>query len=222
MKEIHGQRSSPWWKSQIIQKYSNGTWIWQKTMSFQNDKYSVENYPYEGCLRQSKRLKAIHPQMNIQMRNYRLLTQMPGELEHAVNCRCNHNLTLNDIANTLQDYKDKPRERVAEVAKKTDFCHKCGSTDHYSNNCPKAKKKAYAIEKVPVEEYPTEESDSDSMEDAIREQSDKEKDPREEFLVEYQEESPLEIQKIVTGALLSEEGLALSKLGLTYGGLRIW
>ncbi|MBW0499338.1 hypothetical protein O181_039053 [Austropuccinia psidii MF-1] len=26
----------------------------------------------------------------------------------------------------------------------------------------------------------------------------------------------------VTGALLSEEGPALSKLGLTYGGLRIW
>ncbi|MBW0570951.1 hypothetical protein O181_110666 [Austropuccinia psidii MF-1] len=32
IKEIHGRRSWPWWKSQIIQKYSNGTWIWQKTM----------------------------------------------------------------------------------------------------------------------------------------------------------------------------------------------
>ncbi|MBW0556619.1 hypothetical protein O181_096334 [Austropuccinia psidii MF-1] len=32
MKEIHGRRNWPWWKSQIIQKYSNGTWIWQKTM----------------------------------------------------------------------------------------------------------------------------------------------------------------------------------------------
>ncbi|MBW0558534.1 hypothetical protein O181_098249 [Austropuccinia psidii MF-1] len=28
MKEIHGRRSWPWWKSKIIQKYSNGTWIW--------------------------------------------------------------------------------------------------------------------------------------------------------------------------------------------------
>ncbi|MBW0491171.1 hypothetical protein O181_030886 [Austropuccinia psidii MF-1] len=25
MKEIHGRRNWPWWKSQIIQKYSNGT-----------------------------------------------------------------------------------------------------------------------------------------------------------------------------------------------------
>ncbi|MBW0558143.1 hypothetical protein O181_097858 [Austropuccinia psidii MF-1] len=34
------------------------------------------------------------------------------------------------------------------------------------------------------------------MGDAIREQSHEEEDPREEFLVEYQEETPLEIQDI--------------------------
>ncbi|MBW0472724.1 hypothetical protein O181_012439 [Austropuccinia psidii MF-1] len=31
-KELNGRRSWPYWKSQIIQKYSNGTWIWKKTM----------------------------------------------------------------------------------------------------------------------------------------------------------------------------------------------
>ncbi|MBW0541932.1 hypothetical protein O181_081647 [Austropuccinia psidii MF-1] len=40
------------------------------------------------------------------------------------------------------------------------------------------------------------ESDSDSMGDAIREQSDEEKEPKEEFLVEYQGETPIEIQDI--------------------------
>ncbi|MBW0515303.1 hypothetical protein O181_055018 [Austropuccinia psidii MF-1] len=34
------------------------------------------------------------------------------------------------------------------------------------------------------------------MGDAIREQSDEEQEPREEFLVEYQDETPLEIQDI--------------------------
>ncbi|MBW0509742.1 hypothetical protein O181_049457 [Austropuccinia psidii MF-1] len=114
--------------------------------------------------------------MNTQMTNHELLTQLPGELEHAVKFRCNPNCTLDDIANTLQDirkrthigkfslyrsisfkekqtlrveYKDKPRERVAEVAKKKKTCHNCGSTDNYANNCPKAKKKVYAIGKVP-------------------------------------------------------------------------
>ncbi|MBW0570992.1 hypothetical protein O181_110707 [Austropuccinia psidii MF-1] len=46
MKEIHGRRNWPWWKSQIIQKYSNGTWIWKTTMSFDNDKYSMDKDPY--------------------------------------------------------------------------------------------------------------------------------------------------------------------------------
>ncbi|MBW0589172.1 hypothetical protein O181_128887 [Austropuccinia psidii MF-1] len=80
MKEIHDRRNWPWWKSQIIQKYRNGTCIWQKTISFENDKYSVDKDPYGWYLRQSKRLKAIDHQINIQMRNHKLLTQMPGEL----------------------------------------------------------------------------------------------------------------------------------------------
>ncbi|MBW0529308.1 hypothetical protein O181_069023 [Austropuccinia psidii MF-1] len=140
------------------------------------------------------------------MRNQTLLTQIPGELEHAVKCRCNHNFTLDDIANTLQDvrkranigkytpykssgfkekhpfrveFKDKPRERVP-------LCQQLS----------KGKEKVYATEKVPEEEHSTEDSESDSMGDAIREQSDEEQDPREEFLVEYQEETPLEIQDI--------------------------
>ncbi|MBW0578076.1 hypothetical protein O181_117791 [Austropuccinia psidii MF-1] len=211
MREIHGRRNWPWWKSQIIQKYINGTWIWQKTMSFENDKYSVDKDPYEWCLRQSKRLQAIEAQMNIQMRNHTLLTQLLGELEHAVKCRFNQNCTLDDIANILQDirkrtnigrfslyrssslkerqplrvdFKDKPRETVEEVAKKNNSCHNCGSTDHYANNCPKKKKKVYAIEKVPEEESPTEDSESDSMGDDIREPPDDDQDPREEFLVE--------------------------------------
>ncbi|MBW0490935.1 hypothetical protein O181_030650 [Austropuccinia psidii MF-1] len=76
---------------------------------------------------------------------------------------------------------------MAEVTKKKNPCHNCGSTDHYANNCPKAKKKFYAIEKVPEERSPTEDSESDSMGDAIREQSDEDQDPREDFIVEYQE-----------------------------------
>ncbi|MBW0496385.1 hypothetical protein O181_036100 [Austropuccinia psidii MF-1] len=201
-------------------------------MSFDNDKYSVDKDPYEWCLRQSKRLKAIDPQMNIKMANHNLLTQLPGELEHAVKCRCSQNCTLDDIANTLQDtrnrtkigkftpykssgfkekqpfrveFKDKHKERLAEVAKKKNSCQNCGSTAHYPNNCPKAKKKVYAIEKVPEEESPTEDSESDCMSNAIRKPSDDDQDPREEFLMEYQEETPLEIQDIHLEAGMPQE-----------------
>ncbi|MBW0542394.1 hypothetical protein O181_082109 [Austropuccinia psidii MF-1] len=139
------------------------------------------------------------------MRNHKLLTQISGELDNSVKCRCNHNRTLDEITNTLQDirkrtnignytpykssgfkekqpfrveFKDKPRERVAEVANKKNSCHNCGSTDYYAKNCPKEKKKGYAIEKVREEESPTEPSDSGSIGDAIRDQSDEEQDPR--------------------------------------------
>ncbi|MBW0505782.1 hypothetical protein O181_045497 [Austropuccinia psidii MF-1] len=139
---------------------------------------------------------------------------MPGELEHAVKCRCNQNCTLDGNSNTSQDVrertnigkytpykssgfkekqplrvelKDKPRERVAEVTKKKNSCHNCGSTDHYAKSCTKERKKVYDIAKVPEEESQTEDYESESMADAIREQSDEEQDQREEFLVEYQE-----------------------------------
>ncbi|MBW0484628.1 hypothetical protein O181_024343 [Austropuccinia psidii MF-1] len=151
-------------------------------MSFENDTYLWDKDPYEWCLGQSEKLESIDLQMNILMRNYKLLTQMPGELENAVKWRCNQNGTLDDIANTLQDLskrpnigkhtkykssgfkekqpfrvklKEKPRERVEEVTKRKNYCHNCGSTDHYASNCPKAEKKVYAIEKVPEEEFPT-------------------------------------------------------------------
>ncbi|MBW0533223.1 hypothetical protein O181_072938 [Austropuccinia psidii MF-1] len=196
MKELHGRRNWPWWKSQIIQKNRNVTWIWQKTMSFENYKYSVDKDPYELCLRQYERLKAIDPQMIIQMKNHKLLTQIPGELEHAVRFRCNKGFTLDDISNTLQDvrkqtnigkysqyrsssfkykepfrveFKDKAKERLEEVTKKKKYCH------NYS------------------------------MGDAIREQSDEDQAPREELLVEYQEETQLEIKEIQLEAEIPQD-----------------
>ncbi|MBW0548988.1 hypothetical protein O181_088703 [Austropuccinia psidii MF-1] len=88
MKEISGRRNWPWWKSQIIQKYSNDTWIWEKTLSFGDDRYTVDKDPYDWCLRQSKRLIAIDPQITTEIRNHKLLNKLPGELENSVKCRC--------------------------------------------------------------------------------------------------------------------------------------
>ncbi|MBW0497826.1 hypothetical protein O181_037541 [Austropuccinia psidii MF-1] len=194
MKEIYRRRTWPWWKSSITQKYSNGTWIWKGTMPFEKDKYSLDKDTYEWCLRQSKRLKAIDPQMNIQMINHKLLIQIPGELEHAVKCRCNHNCTLHDIANTLKDIRNRTNIGKYSPYKSSGLeRNNLSGRNHYANNCPKAKKKVYAIEKVPEEESTTEDSESDSMGDATRDQSDEYQHPREEFLVEYQEETPLEI-----------------------------
>ncbi|MBW0544845.1 hypothetical protein O181_084560 [Austropuccinia psidii MF-1] len=166
-------------------------------MSFENEKYSVDKDPYEWCLRQSKRLKAIDPQMNIQMRNHKLLTQPPVELEHAVKCRCNYNFTLDDIANTLQDIRKRTNIGKFTPYRSSGFKEKQPFREDFKDK-PKerAKKKVYAIGKVPEQESPTEDSESGSMDDAIRESSDDEQDPKEELLEEYQEETPLEIKDI--------------------------
>ncbi|MBW0473700.1 hypothetical protein O181_013415 [Austropuccinia psidii MF-1] len=191
MKEIHGKRSWPWWKSQIIQKYSNGTWIWQKTMSFENDKYSVDKDPYEWCLRQSKRIKAIAPQINIQINDISNTLQDVRKRKNIGRYSQFISSSFKEKQPFRVDFKDKPKEKIAEVSKKKNTCHNCGSTDNYSNNCPKEKKKVYAIEQVPEEESPTKDSESDSMGDAIREQSDDDQDPIEAILVEYQEETQI-------------------------------
>ncbi|MBW0514416.1 hypothetical protein O181_054131 [Austropuccinia psidii MF-1] len=147
MKEIHGRKDWPWWKSQIIKKYSND---------------DIANT-----------LQDIRKRTNIgkftQYKSIGFKEKQPFRVE----------------------LKDNPKKRVAEVEKKKNSCHNCGSRDYYANNCPKAKEKVYSIEKVPEEESQTEDSKSDSMGDAIREPSDDDQDQREEFPVEYQEETPL-------------------------------
>ncbi|MBW0483280.1 hypothetical protein O181_022995 [Austropuccinia psidii MF-1] len=76
--------------------------------------------------------------------------------------------------------------------------------DHYYDNCTKAKKKLYAIEKVPEEAKQEGDSESDSISDAISKNSNDDKDPREEFLGEYQEEAQMEVLDIQFEAGLSQ------------------
>ncbi|MBW0472970.1 hypothetical protein O181_012685 [Austropuccinia psidii MF-1] len=169
-------------------------------MSFENDKYSVDNDPYEWCLSQSKRLKSIDPQIIIQMRNHKLVTQIPGELEHAVKCRCTQNCTLDDIANTLQEVRKRTNIWEYSPYKSSGFKDKQPFRVELKGKPrereEEAKKKVYVIEKVPEEESLTEDSESDCIGDAIREQSYNDQDPREELLVEYKGETPLEIKDI--------------------------
>ncbi|MBW0468496.1 hypothetical protein O181_008211 [Austropuccinia psidii MF-1] len=139
--------------------------------------------------------------MKIQMRNHKLLTQLPGELYNEVKFMCSKSCTLDDIYDTFQyvskttdiekfsPYKGntvrekqsfraenskKTREKVTEVTKRENSCHNYGSK-YYYYSCPKAKKKIYSIEQVPEEEIQAEDSESYSMGDSIRENSDDDK-----------------------------------------------
>ncbi|MBW0557052.1 hypothetical protein O181_096767 [Austropuccinia psidii MF-1] len=39
------------------------------------------------------------------MRNHKLFTKLPGDLEHSFKCRCSKEYTLDEISNTLQEVK---------------------------------------------------------------------------------------------------------------------
>ncbi|MBW0465075.1 hypothetical protein O181_004790 [Austropuccinia psidii MF-1] len=105
----------------------------------------------------------------------------------------------------MVENQDKPRENVAEVTKSKKSCHNCGSRDHYAKNCQKKKKKIYAIEQVPEEEIQAEDSESYPISYCIRENSDDDQDPIEEFLVEHQEATQLKIQEIQLEAGLPQD-----------------
>ncbi|MBW0533610.1 hypothetical protein O181_073325 [Austropuccinia psidii MF-1] len=105
MKDIHGRRNWQWWRSQIIQKYRNETWIWQRTLSFGNDRYTVEKDPYDECLRKSKRLIAIDPHITTEMTNQKLLKKLSGDLEHGLKFRFSKESNLDEISTTLQEVR---------------------------------------------------------------------------------------------------------------------
>ncbi|MBW0470246.1 hypothetical protein O181_009961 [Austropuccinia psidii MF-1] len=81
------------------------------------------------------------------------------------------------------DRKEKPWEKVSAVRNKRKVFHNCASTGHYTNNLSKAKRKIYAIVEVPGEEAHTEGCDSDSIGNAIINNSDEDQDQIEENVV---------------------------------------
>ncbi|MBW0488741.1 hypothetical protein O181_028456 [Austropuccinia psidii MF-1] len=79
----------------------------EKTISFENDKYSVDSAPSEWCIKQYKRLKSMDLHKNNPMRNKKLLIGFSGELEHASIGRCNKDGTVDYISNTLKEVRKK-------------------------------------------------------------------------------------------------------------------
>ncbi|MBW0501541.1 hypothetical protein O181_041256 [Austropuccinia psidii MF-1] len=59
MKEIHGRRNWPWWKSQIIQKYSNGRFIRQKMSNLKMTSIQWTTIHINGVLESLKDLKPL-------------------------------------------------------------------------------------------------------------------------------------------------------------------
>ncbi|MBW0519375.1 hypothetical protein O181_059090 [Austropuccinia psidii MF-1] len=118
------------------------------------------------------------------MRNYKLLTKLPGDLEHAVKCRCSKEFTLDEISNTLQEVRIRTsigrynnhstgnnRENPTLEAKETHdsdseittgFCNR-ESPNHCADNFTKYREEIFAREKETRKDQEGHECDSDSV-----------------------------------------------------------
>ncbi|MBW0563850.1 hypothetical protein O181_103565 [Austropuccinia psidii MF-1] len=103
-------------------------------------------------------LIAIDPHITTEMRNHKLLSKLPGDLEHEVKCRCSKESTLDEISTTLQEVRirtsisrynthstgDKRENPTLEAKESHDSdseittgFHNYESPNHYAENTPK-------------------------------------------------------------------------------------
>ncbi|MBW0537923.1 hypothetical protein O181_077638 [Austropuccinia psidii MF-1] len=108
-------------------------------------------------LKEKDRLTAIHPDISEKMEHKRILRKSGGEFGHCIRSRCIEPLSEEDYINSMEDittrtkigrngYKPpmdnktsgKPILKPNKPHDKAPLkCHKCGSTSHLANTCPK-------------------------------------------------------------------------------------
>ncbi|MBW0509008.1 hypothetical protein O181_048723 [Austropuccinia psidii MF-1] len=109
------------------------------------------------------------------MRNHKLLTKLPGDLEHAVKCICSKEPTLDEMSTTLQ-----------EVMIRTSIgFHNCESPNYYADNSPKDREEIFSREQETRKDQEGHEPDSDSVGNGCGNNPYSEPNPHEEHLVEF-------------------------------------
>ncbi|MBW0566714.1 hypothetical protein O181_106429 [Austropuccinia psidii MF-1] len=148
--------------------------------------------PMSQFLKQKDRLTALHPDMSEKMVHKMISRKCGGDIEHSIRRRCIEPCSKEDYINAMEDittrtkigrnwYKppidnkssgkpiskpNKPQDRAPLK------CHKCGSTPHLANNCPKKTRiNEIEIEKVEdtkeTNDVSLHESDSEPSENKV-------------------------------------------------------
>ncbi|MBW0547407.1 hypothetical protein O181_087122 [Austropuccinia psidii MF-1] len=190
MRQDHGKHSWPWWKELIISKWANNSWRFEMENSFEEAFFNIErDRAMSWFLKQKDRLPSLHPDMSETMVHKRILRNCGGDLEHAIKSRFIEPCSKEDYINAMENittrtkigrnwYKPpmdnktsgKPIPKPNKPHKKASIkCHKCGSTPHLANACPKKTRiNEIEIEKDDTKEthdVPVHESDSEPSEE---------------------------------------------------------
>ncbi|MBW0592755.1 hypothetical protein O181_132470 [Austropuccinia psidii MF-1] len=84
-RQAHGYQSWTWWKTQIINKWANDSWIFKFETAFESTKFdSNKETSLPWFCQQRDRFTALYPDMSGFMIHRKILRQCGGDLEHAV------------------------------------------------------------------------------------------------------------------------------------------
>ncbi|MBW0569523.1 hypothetical protein O181_109238 [Austropuccinia psidii MF-1] len=176
IKGIYGRRNWPWWRSQIIQKYTNDTWIWQKALSFGNDRYTNE----VKC-RSSK--ESTLDEISTTLQEVRIRKSIGTYNNHS---------TGDNGENPTLEAKER-HDSDSEI--KTGF-HKWESPNYYADNSTKDREEIFSREKETRKDQEGHEFDSDSVGNDCGNNSYSEPNPHEEYLVEFENHGAKEIGSV--------------------------
>ncbi|MBW0561111.1 hypothetical protein O181_100826 [Austropuccinia psidii MF-1] len=201
MRQDHGKHSWPLWKEHSISKWENYSWRFRMENSFEEAIFNIErDRPMSWFLKQKDRLTALHPDMSETMIHKRILRKCGGDLEHAIRSRCIEPFSTEDYINAMEDITTRTKigrnwskspidnktngKPISKPNKPQDRlplkCHKCGSTSHLENTCPKKTR----INEINVEKVEdTKETTDVSLHEGDSEPSEEEEVP-EEFPIE--------------------------------------
>ncbi|MBW0522074.1 hypothetical protein O181_061789 [Austropuccinia psidii MF-1] len=122
LRQAHGYQSWTWWKTQIINKWSNDTWRFKVETAFESSKLNSEKYKaLPWFFQQKDRLTAVYPDMSEFMIHRKVLRQCGGDLEHAVKSRPTEQSSAEDIMNILEEVTTRTRIGSSRVNLKTRF-----------------------------------------------------------------------------------------------------
>ncbi|MBW0536903.1 hypothetical protein O181_076618 [Austropuccinia psidii MF-1] len=196
MRQDHGKHSWPWWKKRIISKWANHSWRFKMENSFEEAIFNIErDRPMSWFLKQKERLTALHADISETMVHKEILRKCGHDVEHAIRSRCTEPCSTEDYINAVEDITTRPKiarnlykppmdnktngKPIAKPNKPHDKaplkCHKCGSTSHLANTCPKMTR----INEIEIEKDYTKETNDVSVHECDSEPSEDEEFPDE-------------------------------------------
>ncbi|MBW0569963.1 hypothetical protein O181_109678 [Austropuccinia psidii MF-1] len=121
-RQVHGNQSWTWWKTQIINKLENDAWRSKVETALESSKFNGdkdEDLPW--FFQKNDRVTALSPDMSEFMIHRKILRQCGGDLEHAVKSRTTEKYSAEDIINILGEATTRNRNGSSRVNIKKSF-----------------------------------------------------------------------------------------------------